>query len=158
MVRATTVLKCRECGAVNSLGYSQTAHRDRDHCDGALEEYCNICNKFYDNGSCVSCNKRQSEENEHAQRQRQAAIARWRSYPVIAQLDWLLCRNPICRQALDDWEARAGLQQGHKRLLICASLGLLAGTAIPSTMRFTVFALVCGFAAYASTLKTFPPQ
>lgn len=156
MVRATAVLKCRECGAVHSLGYSQTAHQDENHCDGTLDEYCNICRQFYDGPSCVKCSKRRSEEMESTQRQRQAAIARWRRSPLIAQVDWFLCRSATCRQALEDWENRSGLRRAHKQLLICASLGLLAGTAVPSLMRLPVFALAGVFAAYASTLKTLP--
>ena len=156
MERATAVLKCRECGAVHTLGYSQVAHRDRDHCDGALEKYCSTCKRFYDGHLCAECSRGLVEDAERMLRQRQAAIARWRAYPVIAQLDWLLRRHPTCRQALEDWEHRAGLRAAHRQFLIFMSIGVLAGLTVPSTIKLPVFACMAALAVCASTLKTVP--
>jgi hypothetical protein len=156
MERATDVLKCRECGAVHSLSYSQVEHRDRDHCDGSLERYCKTCKRFYDGHSCAECSRRLDEDVERMLRQRQAAIARWRAYPVIAQVDWLVRRHPSCRQAMEDWEHRAALRTVHRQFLTCASFAVLAGLAVPSAMKLPVFACMAVLAAYASTLKTLP--
>jgi hypothetical protein len=158
MVSPTVVLKCRECGATHPLGYAQSIHQKRDHCDGSLHPYCSACKQFCSLPSCSDCTKREDEKVELARQRRRAAIVRWRAYPFISQLDWLLRRNATCRQILEDWESYAALRPGHKTLAICTCVGFLTGTLIPSSLRVFVFICVGAVTAYVWALKTLPDE
>ena len=156
MASETAVLKCRDCGSIYSLSYTEDAHRERDHCDGNLEKYCMTCKSFFDAFSCPGCSERLGEDAECRLRRRQQAIARWRSFPIISHIDKLVRLNPICRRALEDWEYRAGLQALERRLCVCFACGFLAGVLIPAFLKFPSLAGVTIFGIYVFSLKRLP--
>ena len=150
------VLKCRDCGSVYPLAYTEAAHRERDHCDGALGTYCMSCKSFFDGSSCIECGKSHAEDTESRLRRRQQAIARWRTFPGISQIDWFVRRSPVCRRILDDWEYHAGLQAFDRQLCVCLSVGVFAGILTPAFLKVPVLACVAVFGIYVSSLKRLP--
>ena len=156
MSTASLVLKCRTCGENRPAGFSCAKHRDLDHCDGSLEQYCSICKKFTGAPSCSLCERRSSDEADRARHQRQAVIKRWRSYPVILQLHWAISQSTWGKRAVDDFEYRCGLQVTQKRdlKLICA--GLCVGVLLPPSYSPVVFMCIVICAYFIISLTTLP--
>ena len=156
MSTASLVLKCRTCGEIKSVGFSCAKHRDFDHCDGSLDQYCKTCKKFTGAPSCSLCERRSSDEEDRAKHQRQTIIKRWRSYPVILQLHWALSQSDWGKRALDDFEYRCGLQVSQKRdaKLMCA--GLCVGILLPASFTPVVFMCIAVGAYFIISLKTLP--
>jgi len=156
MSTASLVLKCRTCGEIKSVGFSCAKHRDFDHCDGSLDQYCKTCKKFTGAPSCSLCERRSSDEEDRAKHQRQTIIKRWRSYPVILQLHWALSQSDWGKRALDDFEYRCGLQVSQKRdaKLMCA--GLCVGILLPASFDPVVFMCIAVGAYFIISLKTLP--
>lgn len=156
MSTASLVLKCRTCGEIKSVGFSCAKHRDFDHCDGSLDQYCKTCKKFTGAPSCSLCERRSSDEEDRAKRKRQTIIKRWRSYPVILQLHWAISQSDWGKRALDDFEYRCGLQLSQKRdaKLICA--GLCVGILLPASFTPVVFMCIAVGAYFIISLKTLP--
>jgi hypothetical protein len=89
--------KCRECGGIFPPSYIEEEHHDNEHCDGALEFFCEQCRRFQSSPICNACEqlaleaeqlrqqreefeRRAAEERERLRREREerARLARER--------------------------------------------------------------------------------